>query len=50
MGRCNTHPKSHLQVNSFPTVDLKKILSCLGFIEYSSKDQVSLKDTIGSTD
>jgi len=54
MGRRNTHPKSYLQVfqwlNSFASVDSKKTLPCLGFIEYSPKDQVSLKGTIGSTD
>jgi hypothetical protein len=31
-------------------VDSKKTLACLGSIEYSSKNQVSLKNTIGSTD
>jgi hypothetical protein len=30
--------------------DSKKTLPCLGFIQYSSKDQLSLKNTIGSTD
>ena len=53
MGRRNTRPKSYLQVfqwlNSFASVDSKKTLPCLGFIEYSPKDQVSLKSTIGST-
>ncbi len=47
MGRRNTRPKSYLQVfqwlNSFASVDSKKTLPCLGFIEYSPKDQVSLK-------
>ena len=38
----NTGPKSNLQV--FQT------LPCLGLIEYSPKDQVSLKNTIGATD
>jgi hypothetical protein len=33
-----------------PSVDSKKTLPCLGLIEYSPKDQVSLKNTIGSTD
>ena len=54
MGRRNTHPKSYLQVfqwlNSLASVDSKKTLPCLGFIEYSPKDQVSLKNTIGSKD
>jgi hypothetical protein len=54
MGRRNTRPKFYLQVfqwlNSFASVDSKKALPCLGFIEYSPKDQVSLKNTIGSTD
>jgi hypothetical protein len=54
MGRRNTRPKSYLQVfqwlNSFVTVDSKKTLPCLGLIDYSPKDQVSLKNTIGSTD
>src|SRR6267378_1675394 len=36
--------------NSFTSVDSKKTLPCLGFIEYSPKDQVSSKSTIGSTD
>jgi hypothetical protein len=40
MGRRNTHPKSYLQVfqwlNSFASVDSKKTLPCLGFIEYGS--------------
>jgi hypothetical protein len=54
MGRRNTRPKSYLQVfqwpNSFASVDSKKTRPCLGLIEYSPKDQVSLKSTIGSTD
>jgi hypothetical protein len=54
MGRRNTVPKSNLQVfqwlNSFESADSKKTLPCLGLIEYSSKDQVSLKNTIGSTE
>ena len=54
MGRRNTDPKSNLQVfqrlNSFESADAKKTLPCLGLIEYSPKDQVSLKKTIGSTD
>jgi hypothetical protein len=54
MGRRNTGPKSNLQVfqwlNSFESADLKKTLPCLGLIEYSPKDQVSLKNTIGSTE
>ena len=54
MGRRNIRPKSYLQVfiwlNSFASPDSKKTLPCLGLIEYSPKDQVSLKDTIGSTD
>jgi hypothetical protein len=54
MGRRNTGPKSDLQMfqrlNSFENADLKKTLPCLGLIEYSPKDQVSLKNTIGSTD
>ena len=54
MGRRNTGPKSNLQVfqrlNSFESADSKKTLPCLGLIEYSPKDQVSLKKTIGSTD
>jgi hypothetical protein len=54
MGRRNTHPKSYLQVfqwlNSFARVDLRKTLPCLGLIEYSPKDQLLLKNTIGSTD
>lgn len=32
------------------SVDLRKTLPCLGLIEFSLKDQVLLKDTIGSTD
>ena len=54
MGRRNTGPKSNLQVfqrlNSFESADSKKTLPCLGLIEYSPKDQVSLKNTIGSAD
>ena len=54
MGRCNTASKSNLQVfqwlNSFESADSKKTLPCLGLIEYSPKDQVSLKNTIGSTE
>jgi hypothetical protein len=54
MGRRNTHPKSYLRVfqrlNSFESVDSRKTLPCLGLIEYSPKDQVLLKDAIGSTD
>jgi hypothetical protein len=54
MGRRNTGPKSNLQVfqrlNSLESADSKKTLPYLGLIEYSSKDQVSLKNTIGSTD
>jgi hypothetical protein len=54
MGRRNTGPKSNLQMfqrlNSFESADSKKTLPCLGLIEYSPKDQVSLKNTIGSTD
>ena len=34
----------------FESADSKKTLPCLGLIEYSPKDQVSLKNTIGSTD
>jgi hypothetical protein len=47
MGRRNTGPKSNLQVfqrlNSFESADSRKTLPCLGLIEYSQKDQVSLK-------
>lgn len=54
MGRRNTHPKSYLHVfqclNSIESVESKKTLPCLGSIEYSSNDQVSLKNTIGSID
>jgi hypothetical protein len=54
MGRCNTNPKSYLQVfqwlNSFASTDSKKTVLCLGFIEYSPNDQVSLKGTIESID
>jgi hypothetical protein len=54
MGRCNTGLKPNLQMfqrlNSFESADSKKTLSCLGLIEYSPKDQVSLKNTIGSTE
>ena len=54
MGRRNTGPKSNLQMfqwlNSLDGADSKKTLPCLGLIEYSPKDQVSLKNTIGSTD
>jgi hypothetical protein len=54
MGRRNTRPKSYLQVfqwlNQFASADSKKTLRCLGLVEYSPKDQVSLKNTIGSTD
>jgi hypothetical protein len=54
MGRRTTRPKYYLQVsqwlNSFASVDSKKTLPCLGFTEYSPKDQVSLKGTTGSTD
>jgi hypothetical protein len=54
MGRRNTGPKSNLQVcqwlNSFESADSKKTLPCLGLIEYSPKDRVALKNTIGSTD
>ena len=54
MGRRNTGPKSNLQLfqwlNSFESADSKKTLHCLGLIEYSSKDQVSLKNAIGSTE
>jgi hypothetical protein len=53
MGRRNTGPKFNLQVfqrlNSFESADSNKTLLCLGLIEYSPKDQVSLKNTIGST-
>jgi hypothetical protein len=54
MGRRNTGPKSNLKVfqwlSSFESADSKKTLPCLGFIEYTPKDQVSLKNTIGSID
>jgi hypothetical protein len=54
MGRRNTRPKSYLRVfqwlNSFASVNSKKTMPCLGLIEYSPKGQVSLKNTIGSTD
>jgi hypothetical protein len=54
MGRRNTGPKSNLLVfqllNSFESADSKKALPCLGLIEYSPKDQLSLKNTIGSTE
>jgi hypothetical protein len=54
MGRRNTGPKSNLLVfqllNSFESADSKKALPCLGLIEYRPKDQLSLKNTIGSTD
>jgi hypothetical protein len=54
MGRRNTCPKGYLQVfqwlNLFASTYSKKTQPCLGLIEYSSKDQVSLKNTIGSTD
>ena len=47
MGRRNTGSKSNLQVfqrlNPFESADSKKTLPCLGLIEYSPKDQVSLK-------
>jgi hypothetical protein len=50
MGRRKIHPNSYLHVfqwlNSFASVDSKKTLPCLGFIEYSPKDQVSLKNAI----
>jgi hypothetical protein len=52
MGRRNTGPKSNLQMfqrlNSFESADSKKRLPCLGLIEYSPKDQVSLENTIES--
>ena len=52
VARRNTHPKSYLQISqwldSFASVDSRKTLPCLGFIEYSPKDQVSLKNTMGS--
>jgi hypothetical protein len=54
MGRRNSGPTSNLQVfqwlNSFESADSKKTLPCLGLIEYSTEDQVSSKNTIGSTD
>jgi len=54
MGRRNTGPTSNLQVfqwlNSFESADSKKTLPCLGLIEYRLKVQLSLRDTIGSTD
>jgi hypothetical protein len=54
MGRRNTRPRflsAGVSIAKFvPSVDSKKTLPCLGLIEYSSKDQVSLKNTIGSTD
>jgi hypothetical protein len=54
MGQRNTHPESYLQVfqwlNSFASVDSRKTLPCLGLIGYSPKDQVLLKNTIGSRD
>ena len=54
MGRRNTGSKSNLQVfewlNSFEGADSKKTLPCLGLNEYSPKDQVSLKNAIGSTE
>ena len=47
MARRNTGPKYNLQVfqrlNSFESSDSRKTLPCLGSIEYSPKDQVSLK-------
>ena len=53
MSRRNTRPRSYLQVfkllDSFASADSKKTLPCLGLIEYSPKDQVSLKNNIGST-
>jgi hypothetical protein len=36
--------------NSFAGADSKKTLPCVGFIEYSPKDQIWLKSTIRSTD
>jgi hypothetical protein len=54
MSRRNTVLKSYLLafpwLNSLVSVDSKKTLPCLGLIEYCPKDQVSLKNTIGSTD
>ncbi len=54
MGRRNTGPKSNLQVfqwlNSSERASSKKTLPCLGLIERSPKDQVSLKNAIGSTE
>jgi hypothetical protein len=54
MGRRNTGPKSNLQLfqwlNSFESADSKKTLPCLGLIEYSPEDRVSLKNTIGLTE
>jgi hypothetical protein len=50
MGRRNTHAKSYLWVfASFANVDSRKTLPCLGLVEYSPKDQVLLKNTIGPT-
>lgn len=54
MGRRSTHPKSYLQafqwLSSIASIDSKKTPPCLGFIEYSPKEQVSLKNTIAPTD
>ena len=54
MGRRNTGPKFNLQVfqrlNSFESADSKKTQPCLGLIEYRPKEQISLKNTSGSTD
>jgi hypothetical protein len=53
-GRRNTLPKSYLPVlqwlNSFASFDSRKTLPCLGLIGCSPKDQVLLKNAIGSTD
>ena len=38
------------KANSFESVDPKKTLPCLGFIEVQPKGSVSLKSAIGSTD
>jgi hypothetical protein len=52
MGRRNTGPIFNLQMfqrlHSFESADSKKTLPYLGLIEYSPKDQVSLKNAMGS--
>jgi hypothetical protein len=44
------YPQVFQWLNFFASIDSRKILPCLGLIEYSTKGQVLLKTAIGSAD